>query len=59
MKLTERGVGAVLFLGGLFSSLIIYNFHEHPLALSIGVFPIVLSVYVADTKYQPNKRNRK
>lgn len=59
MKLTERGVGAVLFLGALVSALIIYRYHEHPLALAFGVFPITLSVYVADIKYQPEKRNRK
>lgn len=59
MNLTERGVFVVLFLGALVTALIIYNYHQYPLALSLSVMPITLSVYVADTRYSPKKRNRK
>lgn len=59
MKLNERGVGVVLFLGALLTALITYQFRDYPLAVSFGSIPLVLSIYVADTRFQPTRRKKK
>jgi hypothetical protein len=59
MRLNERGVCVVLVLGALITASIIYFLHQYPLALSMSVIPAFGTVYIADTRYQPQKRNKK
>lgn len=59
MRLSERGVWVVLLLGALSTASIIYFLHRYPLALSMSVIPAFVSVYIADTLYQPQRKNKK
>jgi len=56
MRLNERGVWVVLSLGALLTASIIYFLHESPLGVSLSVIPAFMSVYIADTRYQPRRK---
>lgn len=56
MSLNERGVWVVLFLGALLTASIIYFLHESPLGVSLSIIPAFVSVYIADTRYQPRRK---